>query len=267
MDYETVKIVEVADSKEEAVDGNVVLEEPMQIIADGVEVATIMRTPGNDKELAVGFMFSEGLIKHINDVQMISAKSDDNVDSSNTVNLKLKSGVKFTAAQRAYEVRSSCGICGQKKIDDLFNDTNGVKIIQSSFKVKYNNIFKMPDIMADAQRLSKITRGAHAAAFFTKDADMTACFEDVGRHNALDKLIGHCLINSIKMGDKVLLLSGRSSYEMLAKSIRCGVEFVASISAPSSLAVEIAKRGNIALAGLVRSNTMKIYNRDGDFIT
>jgi FdhD protein len=95
---------------------------------------------------------------------------------------------------------------------------------------------------------------------------MTACFEDVGRHNALDKLIGHCLLGGIKMDDKVLLLSGRASYEMLSKALRCGISFVVSISAPSSLAVEIAKRGNIALAGILRGSTMKIYSRFDDFI-
>lgn len=263
MDYKTVEIVEVEDGNKKTADNNIAIEEPLRITADGTDVATIMRTPGNDKELTVGFMFSEGLISSIYDILMIDAKSGGAVDTSNTVNIKLKGGFEFTSRQRSFEVRSSCGICGTKKIDDLFNE---VDVIKSSLKVKYTDIFKMPDIMADAQKLSKLTRGAHAAAFFTKDADMTACFEDVGRHNALDKLIGYCLINSIKMDDKVLLLSGRSSYEMLAKAVRCKIGFVTAISAPSSLAVDIAKRGNVALAGLIRGNTMRIYNRYEDFV-
>jgi len=260
MDFEARNIIKVQDTSKHGFEDFIVIEEPLKIVVDDSDFATIMRTPGSDRELVVGFMFSEGLIKDIDAIQMIAHKG---VDSENSVKLKLKDAIKTGIKDRSYEIRSSCGICGQKKIDILIDEAGSLK---RSFKVRCGDIFKMPDLMGEAQVLSKRTRGAHAAAFFTKDAKLVACFEDVGRHNALDKLIGHSLINGIAMDDKVLLLSGRTSYEMMAKALRCKIGFVASISAPSSMAVEIAIRGNIALVGVLRGETMKIYSGSQEFI-
>jgi FdhD protein len=263
MDYETFKVTDVSGEEKISASADAVVEEPLKIVVNNSDVASIMRTPGNEKELAIGFLFSEGLINSIDDIQMFDAKGSGTVGSANVVNVKLRDGISLNVKPRAYEVRSSCGICGQEKIDDLFNDIDKIK---SSFKVKSSDIFRMPELMAEKQTLSKKTRGAHAAALFTRDAGLIHCYEDVGRHNALDKLIGACLISGTEMGDKVLLLSGRTSYEMMAKALRCRIPFVASISAPSTLAVEIAKRGGIALCAIVRGSTMKIYNGADDFI-
>ncbi len=272
MDVRAVKITKAADSGTKTVDSHIIVEEPLLILANGAGIATIMRTPGSDKELAIGFMYSEGLIKDVGDIQMVAVKGDNAADSQNTVSLTLAGGIK-PANKRSYEIRSSCGICGQKRVDDLFEDVEAVK---GSLKIKSSDIYKIPVIMSERQRLSKLTRGAHAAAFFTQGAftqgaftqgaSIVACYEDIGRHNALDKLIGHCLLTGIKMDDKLLLLSGRASYEMLAKAVRCGICCVVSISAPSSLAVDIAKRGNIALAGIIRGSSMNIYNKRDTFL-
>ena len=262
MNFKTVNIYKIKNRTGETVTDCVAVEQPLLIVVDDNEFATIMRTPGNDKELSVGFLFSEGLINKLDDIRMIKVDGSDAVDSLNTVKVNLCNKVNVSNA-RCYEVRSSCGVCGKKKIDDLFQE---VGVLSSSLKIKIDDLFSMPDIMSSAQDLSKVTRGVHAAAFFTKDADMIACYEDIGRHNALDKLIGHCLLHEIKMDDKALLLSGRTSYEMMTKAARARVPVVASISAPSSMAVEIAQKGNIALAGILRGNNVTIYNKQEDFI-
>lgn len=264
MEFESFNIIVTSNNIKNNIISNLITEEPLLIKVNDEELATVMRTPGNDRELAVGFLFSEGIIKKVDDIQMVSSQGADAEESNNLVNIKLKDGIKIDKKERSYEVRTSCGVCGRKKIDELFEKC---EFVSGSIKVRIENIYRMPDIMSGSQLLSQKTRGAHCAAFFTADAEMIGSFEDVGRHNALDKLIGHCLIAGIRMDDKALILSGRTSYEMLAKALYCGVGIVGSISAPSSLAVQIAKRGGIALAGMIRGDSMNIYNKAECFLS
>ena len=221
----------------------VVVEAPLQIRAHGVPVATIMRTPGHDLELVRGLLHAESVTAG-KATQVDEDAVDVDVDAS-------------AFASRGLLASAACGVCGRVAVADL---ELRAKEVGADTTVERSVLAKLPDALRAAQELFATTGGLHAAGLFTLDGVLVAAREDVGRHNAVDKLAGWVLEHRVVAAQHVMLLSGRAGYELVQKAIMLGVPIVASVSAPSSLAIELAERFNVALAGFVRGSRCNIYS-------
>ncbi len=220
----------------------VVLEAPLQLRARGTPVATIMRTPGHDLELVTGLLHAESVPP-----AMCVQADEDAVDIDIDVSAFAGRGLLSSAA---------CGVCGRVAIADL---ELRAKEVSADTRIAHATIAAMPDALRAAQQVFEETGGLHAAGLFTTSGALVAAREDVGRHNAVDKLVGWTRTQSIVPAVHVLVLSGRAGYELVQKAIMLGVPVVASVSAPSSLAIELAERFNIALVGFVRGARANVY--------
>ncbi len=226
---------------------HVVVEAPLQLRARGTPVATIMRTPGNDLELVRGLLHAESVRTPGPDaLQQVDADAVDiDVDAS-------------AFAGRGLLSSAACGVCGRVAIADL--ELRATEVTADTM-VDHRTLAELPERLRAAQAVFADTGGLHAAGLFTTDGVLVAAREDVGRHNAVDKLVGWALAHGHRDGGRyVLLLSGRAGYELVQKAIMFGVPVVASVSAPSSLAVELAERFNIALVGFLRGTRANIYS-------
>jgi len=244
----------------------VVTEEPLEIRLTGggatQTLAVTMRTPGNDFELAAGFVYSEGIVRTLQDIRGITYCLDASVEPEqryNIVSVELTGALPDVARfERHFTMNSSCGVCGRAQLDSLRE--LGVAPIDDGVRISAQTLYALPERMREAQRIFESTGGLHAAALFTASGETVAVREDVGRHNALDKLIGWGLINArLPFARCVLLASGRASYEILQKSLMARIPVVASVSAPSSLAVDLAREFDVTLAGFVRGTRANIY--------
>ncbi len=264
-----VKVFSIKSYKEQNADSKddlLVVEEPLEIrlryglINDRKEMnlAITMRTPGHDFELVRGFLFSEGIIHKVNDI--ISIKYCINTkeeEENNIVKVELSETVLLDEKlfKRNFYISSSCGVCGKSSIESVMDSCN-IKV-DSNTKFKASTLLLLPDALRNEQISFKYTGGLHASALFDENAKIILLREDVGRHNALDKVIGASLGNSlINYG---LILSGRISFELMQKAAMAGIQLVCAIGAPSSLAVEMAKEFNITLIGFLKSDRMNIY--------
>lgn len=218
-------------------------------------VAVTMRTPGKDFELAVGFLFTEGLIE-AGDVVKVSYCDDvDGEQAYNVVTVRCRRPV--TGPQRAFYTTSSCGVCGKAALDQI---EVGCDRITSDLKVSEDVVGALPDRLRNAQKLFEQTGGLHAAGLFTSEGDVVTVREDVGRHNAVDKVVGRMLLaGDLPLSDRVLMVSGRASFEIVQKAAVAGLPVICSVSAPSSLAVDAADRLGITLIGFVRSASFNLY--------
>lgn len=236
-------------------------EEPLEIRIEGHSIAVLMRTPGHDRELAAGFLVSENLIQHAAEVFEITACGErvGQTDETNVVNVTLKNPAGFDPRNFSRNIVSSasCGLCGKTSIESIARQ---FRPIDSELKIPAKTILRLPPRLSDAQATFQRTGGLHACALFEHDGTLFAVREDVGRHNALDKLIGHSLLqNRLPLNRQILLLSGRVSFEMVQKALAAGIAIIAAISAPTSLAVEFARANNQTLIGFVRGEEMNIY--------
>lgn len=241
-------------------------EEPLEIrlVTHGAaqRIAVTMRTPGNDFELAAGFLLSEGVIRSIDDIDAISYCIDPAIDVKqryNIVNVVLAAHVTvdFVRLERHFTITSACGICGKANIEAL---ATRAQPIDDDTRLSSEFIAKLPEKMREAQRVFTSTGGLHAAALFGAAGTLLALREDVGRHNAVDKVIGWAILNGrVPLRGCVLLVSGRASYELVQKGIVAGVPALCAISAPSSLAVELARAFNLTLVGFVRGDRANVY--------
>jgi FdhD protein len=219
----------------------VVVEAPLQLRARGVPVATIMRTPGHDLELVTGLLHAESLTGRPTQVD------EDAVDID----------VEASAfAGRGLLASAACGVCGRVAIADLELRARPVEVDTT---IHRDVLAAMPDALRAAQQLFESTGGLHAAGLFRTDGTPVAVREDVGRHNAVDKVAGWVLGAGVEAARHALVLSGRAGYELVQKAIMLGLPIVASVSAPSSLAVELAERFNVALVGFVRGSRANVY--------
>lgn len=223
----------------------VVVESPLQLRARGVPVATIMRTPGHDLELVRGLLHAES----VGQAPPLEQVDEDAVDIDIDASAFAGRGLLSSAA---------CGVCGRVAIADL---ELRAREITADTKLDHRVLATLPDTLRAKQELFADTGGLHAAGLFTTDGTLVALREDVGRHNAVDKLVGWALEHGKRpAADYVLVLSGRAGYELVQKAVMFGVPIVASVSAPSSLAVELAERFNVALAGFVRGARANVYS-------
>jgi FdhD protein len=241
-------------------------EEPLEIrLAAGGKtqsVAVTMRTPGADFELAAGFLFSEGIVRRREEIATISYCVDPAVGDEqryNIVTVELLGAMpELERFERHFTINSSCGVCGKANIEALQLRSAP---IEDDLRVSASFIAELPGKMRDAQRVFASTGGLHASALFDRDGALLALREDVGRHNALDKIIGWGLLNDrLPLRGTVLLVSGCASYELVQKSVTAGIPIICAISAPSSLAVETARTFDVTLCGFVRGSKCNVYS-------
>lgn len=240
-------------------------EEPMEIRLISGEakqtVAVTMRTPGSDFELAAGFLYGEGIVSSRDDVKKISYCVDVDAEQQyNIVNVELWEGREYDLRplERHFYTSSACGVCGKESLDQL--ELRGCAVVPSGPKVEADVVTSLPDKLRDAQGLFDSTGGLHAAALFDREGNLLALREDVGRHNATDKLVGWALLEGkLPLSEHVVMVSGRSSFEILQKCLTAGVPMVCAISAPSSLAVDVAREFGMTLVGFMRGNRFNVY--------
>lgn len=244
-------------------------EEPLEIRLlweeDGAivrkAIAVTMRTPGDDFELATGFLYGEGIIGGQQDVVDVSYCTDEDEEQRlNIVNVTLRSGLTFDVSklERNFYTTSSCGVCGKAALDSL--EVQGCAVLPNGPSVSAETICALPGKLREAQAVFERTGGLHASGLFTPDGRLVSLKEDVGRHNAFDKLVGEQLLaGHTPIGGHVVMLSGRASFELLQKALVARIPVVAAVGAPSSLAVELAETFNITLCGFVKADGMNVY--------
>ncbi len=256
-------VTTVTGNKAETRRDTLATEEPLELrLLGGTErktVAVTMRTPGHDFELAAGFLFGEGVVTSRDDVAHISYCVDDAEQLYNVVNVRLRGEMpELRTLERHFTTTSACGVCGKASLEAL--EIRGCGALPVTFTVTPGTITSLPDKLRAAQDLFEVTGGLHAAALFTKEGELVTLREDVGRHNALDKLVGWALLEGLlPLSEHVVLLSGRASYELLQKSLAAGLGVVCAVSAPSSLAVSVAKTFGITLVGFLRGERFNLY--------
>ena len=242
-------------------------EEPMEIrlVSGGARqtVAVTMRTPGADFELAAGFLYGEGVVSSPEDIEKISYCVDADLDAEqqyNIVNVELRGdrGYALRPLERHFYTTSACGVCGKASLEQL--ELRDCPTIPPGPEIPAGVIYSLPEMLREAQGLFEATGGLHAAALFDAGGNLLALREDVGRHNATDKLIGWALLEGrLPLGDQIVMVSGRTSFEILQKCLMAGVPVVCAISAPSSLAVDVARRFGMTLVGFLRGGRFNVY--------
>ncbi len=241
----------------------VVVEEPLEIRVEGRPLAVTMRTPGHDEELAAGFLYSEGVIDGADDVVALRKVRDPLDPQDNTLDVRLASGVdledgRFASAQREFYASSSCGLCGKSTIANILR---GAPPLERPRKASPELLLSLPAVMAMAQPAFTATGGLHAAALFDFDGALEVLFEDVGRHNALDKVLGWRLLQDrVPVEDGVLCVSGRAGFELVQKALVARVPVLAAVGAPSHLAVQLAVEGGMQLVGFLRDGRFNVYS-------
>jgi FdhD protein len=244
---------------------HVAVEEPLEIRLHGQSFAVIMRTPGDDMALAAGFLFAERVIWDAADVEQIApcADADDHGHAPNIINVKLTGRAKreldqLLAGRRHVVTNASCGMCGRVSIESLQVHAPHV---DAPLRMNESVVCALPDRLRERQGAFDETGGLHAAAFFHADGECVMSAEDVGRHNAVDKIIGHALVDrALPASSLALSVSGRTSFEIVQKAFLAGVPIVVAVSAPSSLAVQLAEAAGITLVGFARAGAFNIYS-------
>jgi FdhD protein len=240
-----------------------VTEEPMEIRVHGpgeepTALAVTMRTPGNDFELAVGFCVTEGLITGPDDLATVAyCVGPDGVQEFNVVTLRFRRPIVASIRERRFAATASCGLCGKAALDDL--EVRCAPVAKGP-TVAGSVVRGLPDRLAQSQAVFETTGGVHAAAIFRPDGTLLSVREDVGRHNAVDKLVGEALLaRRLPMADALLMVSGRLSFELVQKAAVAGVPVLCAVSAPSSLAVKTAERFGQTVVGFLRDERFNIY--------
>jgi FdhD protein len=254
------RITRISQSANTEDDDSLVVEEPLEIRVRGKGIAVTMRTPGYDFELAAGFLCSEGVLRKRSDVLAINhCQMGDHEERGNVVNVYLSPKVELDLENLSRHVfaSSSCGLCGKATIESVRPLFPPVRTAPS---VHADLLRQLPARLFSTQSVFAETGGLHAAALFTTRGELIAAREDVGRHNAVDKLIGHAFLEDrLPLADSLLLVSGRASFEIMQKALAAGIPLVAAISAPSHLAVDFARESGQTLVGFLREDRMNVY--------
>jgi len=271
------RIRRLSEHEDHLLETGVVIEEPLEIRLNGQPVAVLMRTPGLEKELAAGFCMSEGLVASFSDIALVrhcgQVGSDDipgdDVEgdaldrSRNRVDVTLVPGAT-ALVEKGAAVQWVLSGCGRTQLRDL---ALGLTPVDAKVTVSAETLSHLQGQMTRQQASYRAAGGIHAAAAFDASGKAMVVCEDIGRHNALDKVIGYCLLRGIPLRDKFLVSTGRASYDMVAKGVRLGVPIVASLSSPTSLAVELADALNCTLVGYLRGKTLNVYTHGWRILT
>ncbi|HEU0274595.1 MAG TPA: formate dehydrogenase accessory sulfurtransferase FdhD [Candidatus Udaeobacter sp.] len=231
------------------------IEEPLEIRIGRKSVATTMRTPGHDNELAVGFLVSEAIVHDRNAIAKISA------DRDNRIVVSLAEGVRprLDSAKRFGTISSSCGLCGKTNVEEIRQNFPAIK--SASVRIDLETLLSLPEKLRRAQSDFTRTGGIHAAGIFDLNGASEIVREDIGRHNAVDKAIGRAFLDDLVPLDRhLLLVSGRASFEIVQKALAAGIPIIAAVSAPSTLAVDFARESNQTLIGFLRPPSFNIYS-------
>lgn len=262
-----VSVSKISDGRETVLADSLAVEEPLEIrlgLSDTEKhkaISITMRTPGDDHELAVGFLFTEGILKDPVQIKAVRhcGRPDKDKNIQNTLVVELNSAIDLdlNRLERNFYTTSSCGVCGKSSIEALHT---GAKQIASDLKISRNLIHELPQRLRDSQDVFEQTGGLHASALFDAHGNLDIVREDVGRHNALDKVIGaKFMVGELPLNHRILLVSGRASFELVQKALMAGIPIMAAVGAPSSLAVELAKEFGMTLVGFVRDDRFNIY--------
>lgn len=260
-------IIKVTDAKRQHTRDNLSVEEPLEIILDFPErkrltLAITMRTPGNDKELVAGFLFSEGLVKNNSGLLDLS-QDTESANPGNTIVARIGSPLSMAPdqLQRHFFTNSSCGVCGKTSMQAL-ELLHQPALIPGQPGITATLLQQLPELLRAQQQQFSATGGVHSVAAFSTEGTLLALHEDVGRHNAMDKLLGGLLLEDRLplLKNSVLLVSGRSSFELVQKALMADAPILASIGAPSSLAVQLADRHGMTLAGFLKPDGFNVYS-------
>jgi FdhD protein len=231
------------------------IEEPLEIRIGSKTLATTMRTPGHDDELAAGFLVSEAIVCERREITRIAEARDNIVN----VNLADRVKVKLNSAHRFGTISSSCGLCGKTSIDTIRQNFPAIKA--ANVRIDIDTLLSLPEKLRKAQSDFARTGGIHAAGIFDVNGELKIIREDIGRHNAVDKVIGHAfLAGLLPLNRHLLLVSGRASFEIVQKALAAGIPIVAAVSAPSTLAVDFARESNQTLIGFLRPPAFNVYS-------
>lgn len=256
------KLLRVRDGRAQWRGDDVVAEEPLEIRIGGAPVAVTMRTPGNDFELAVGFLLTEGLITAPEQVRRIETCSWKASGEFNVVDVTLRDDApRFDPASngRNFYTTSSCGLCGKASIEAIRTRAQW-QVDDDPLRIDASIVSALPHRIREAQRVFERTGGLHAAGLFDDKGDLQCLREDVGRHNAVDKVIGWATTERrLPLREHVLMVSGRVSFELTQKALMAAIPMLVAVSAPSSLAVELAEEAGMTVAGFVRDGAMNVY--------
>src|SRR6476469_881368 len=258
----STQVTEWDDGRQRPFLDELAVEEPLEICVNGRPTSVTMRTPGDDFELAAGFLLTEGVVTYRSDIVRIGyGTAPDGEVTGNRVEVTLsrQDEIDLSRLERTATVNSSCGVCGRTSIDAVH--ARGLTRLGTGFTIGGNQLTELPTALGSAQRVFGRTGGLHAAALFDRSASMIAIFEDIGRHNAVDKVIGRSLqTDRLPLSDSILVVSGRGGFESVQKALVAGVPIVASVSAPSSLAVQLAREFNLTLVGFLRGRRFILYS-------
>ena len=262
-----VELIRYKNSEFNQVSDYVSVEEPLEIslaywkneILQTKNISITMRTPGADKELALGFLVTEGILTDVNSINKIE---DATFATQNKITIELKKDVEIDLSkiERHFYTSSSCGVCGKSSIDSI-RTIQSKKNEHLNFKISKEVILGLNEKINSQQAVFEQTGGLHASSFFTMDGEFIELFEDVGRHNALDKLIGsNFLKKNFPLEENILLLSGRISFELIQKAAMANISIVCALGAPSSLAIDLAKEFNMTIIGFLKKDSFNIYH-------
>jgi len=260
---ELTQVTEWEDGRVRLLQDSLAAEEPLELRVGGVPFTVTMRTPGHDIELAAGFLLTEGIIQSSRQIAGLRAVTSENSLRSNVVEVELKD-TEFDSVglQRNFFAASSCGICGKASINAI--RVRGLKQLDTDFRYDPEVLCRLPETLRPEQAVFSRTGGLHAAALFDSSGQLLALREDIGRHNAVDKIIGWALLqNKLPLSQHGMLVSGRGGFEIVQKALAAGIPILASVSAPSSLAVKLARELGLTLIGFLRGRRFVIYS--GEF--
>jgi len=269
---QSIRVHKIDGNSANSVDDQVAIEEPLEIrlgysTREGRTASSIsitMRTPGFDEELAVGFLYSESIVQYSGDILKVEHIGPAAPDTGyhNIVRVDLASNVEVDLGrlQRHFYTTSSCGVCGKSSLDAL-RVTGAEPLADGQTRFSRDTLIAMPDALRARQPTFEQTGGLHAAAAFDSQGEILVVHEDVGRHNAVDKVVGTLLTRDLLPGSELgLMVSGRASFELMQKTLVAGIPLLAAVSAPSSLAVQLANEFNVSLVGFLRGDTFNIYS-------
>jgi FdhD protein len=254
-------IVKVRDDGASECQDQIAVEEPLEIRLAGISLTVTMRTPGDDEELVAGFLFAEGVISEADDLDLIGRYRgpDGDAEAGNIMNVLLRRNGQAARERlrRNFVASSSCGLCGKTTIDAI---RAALPPVRSDLSIPIDRFHRLALAMHEAQSTFERTGGLHAAGLFDADGRLIVLREDIGRHNAVDKAIGHMVLARCAPLDRhVLMVSGRVSFEIVQKALRAGIPILAAVSAPSSMAIEMARAADMTLVGFVRPGGCNVY--------